>query len=66
MPYQPGKNSAPTKSNRRFGAPAGLGQVYKARDRRLNRIVAIKTANEKFSERFEHEDRAIAALNQGQ
>ena len=44
-------------------APAGLGQVYKARDRRLDRIVAIKTANEKFSERFKHGARAIAALN---
>jgi serine/threonine protein kinase len=44
----------------------GMGQVYKARDRRLDRIVAIKTANEKFSERFEHKARAIGALNQGQ
>jgi len=41
----------------------GMGEVYKARDTRLDRIVAIKKANEKFTERFEREARAIAALN---
>jgi serine/threonine-protein kinase len=40
-----------------------MGQVYKARDTRLNRIVAIKVANEQFSERFEREAHAVAALN---
>jgi hypothetical protein len=29
-----------------------MGEVYKARDTRLDRIVAIKIAQEKFSERF--------------
>src|SRR6266852_3729526 len=41
----------------------GMGKVYKARDTRLDRIVAIKVSNEKFSERFEREARAVAALN---
>jgi Tol biopolymer transport system component/predicted Ser/Thr protein kinase len=41
----------------------GMGEVYQARDTRLDRIVAIKVANEQFSERFEREARAIASLN---
>src|SRR2546422_8477193 len=41
----------------------GMGEVYKARDTRLDRIVAIKVAREQFSERFEREARAVAALN---
>src|SRR5947207_2631281 len=41
----------------------GMGEVYKARDTRLDRIVAIKVSAEQFTERFEHEARAIAALN---
>jgi Tol biopolymer transport system component len=40
-----------------------MGQVWKASDTRLNRIVAIKIAHEKFSERFEREARTVAALN---
>ncbi len=41
----------------------GMGEVYRARDTRLDRIVAIKVANERFSERFDREARAIASLN---
>jgi Tol biopolymer transport system component/predicted Ser/Thr protein kinase len=41
----------------------GMGDVYKARDTRLDRIVAVKVAQQKFSERFEREARAVAALN---
>ena len=41
----------------------GMGEVYKAHDTRLDRIVAIKTSNTEFSERFEREARAVAALN---
>jgi serine/threonine protein kinase len=41
----------------------GMGEVWKARDTRLDRIVAIKTINGPFSERFEREARAISALN---
>ena len=41
----------------------GMGEVYKARDTRLDRIVAIKTSKEQFTERFDREARAVAALN---
>jgi len=41
----------------------GMGEVYKARDTRLDRVVAIKMVNPRFIERFEREARAIAALN---
>jgi tetratricopeptide (TPR) repeat protein len=41
----------------------GMGEVYRARDTRLGRAVAIKTVNTPFTERFEREARAISALN---
>src|SRR5579872_4499082 len=41
----------------------GMGEVYKARDTRLDRVVAIKTSKTEFSERFEREAKAVAALN---
>lgn len=40
----------------------GMGQVFRARDTRLDRTVAIKVLKE-WSGRFEKESRAIAALN---
>jgi eukaryotic-like serine/threonine-protein kinase len=40
-----------------------MGDVYKARDTRLDRHVAIKTAKAEFSDRFQREARAVAALN---
>jgi Tol biopolymer transport system component/tRNA A-37 threonylcarbamoyl transferase component Bud32 len=40
-----------------------MGEVYKARDPRLDRVVAIKLAGAAFSERFGREARAIASLN---
>jgi eukaryotic-like serine/threonine-protein kinase len=41
----------------------GMGEVWKARDSRLNRDVAIKISARQFTGRFEREARAIAALN---
>jgi serine/threonine protein kinase len=41
----------------------GMGAVWKARDTRLDRFVAIKQLTEQHSKRFELEGRAIAALN---
>ena len=46
----------------RLGA-GGMGEVFRARDTRLNRTVALKISKTQFSERFEREARAIAALN---
>ena len=40
-----------------------MGEVWKARDTRVDRPVALKFAQAGFSERFERESRAIAALN---
>lgn len=41
----------------------GMGEVWKARDTRLERIVAVKFSHAQFTERFDREARAIAALN---
>src|SRR5580658_1592867 len=41
----------------------GMGEVWKARDTRLNRAVAIKRSAQQFTSRFEREARAVAALN---
>jgi serine/threonine protein kinase len=41
----------------------GMGEVWKARDTRLDRSVAIKFSKSGFNERAEREARAIAALN---
>src|SRR5262249_42998055 len=41
----------------------GMGEVFRAVDTRLGRTVAIKTARDQFSARFEREARAISSLN---
>jgi serine/threonine protein kinase len=41
----------------------GMGEVWKARDTRLNREVAIKVSQAEFTNRFQREASAIAALN---
>jgi serine/threonine protein kinase/Tol biopolymer transport system component len=40
-----------------------MGEVYEARDTRLDRIVALKICKGQFTERFEREARAISGLN---
>ena len=63
MPLSPGTKLGPYEILAPIGA-GGMGEVYKAHDTRLDRIVAIKTSNTEFSsERFEREARAVAALN---
>jgi eukaryotic-like serine/threonine-protein kinase len=47
----------------RSAGAGGMGEVYQARDTRLDRIVAIKISQDKFSTRFEREARAVATLN---
>ncbi|MGA2716258.1 MAG: protein kinase [Bryobacteraceae bacterium] len=41
----------------------GMGEVWKARDPRLNRDVAIKVAKAEFTERFKQEATLVARLN---
>jgi serine/threonine protein kinase len=43
-----------------------MGEVYRARDTRLDRIVALKVSRSEFGERFKREARAVAALNHPQ
>src|SRR5690348_4004965 len=62
MSLAPGACRGPYEILSPIGA-GGMGEVYKARDTRLNRTVAIKISKEAFSERFEREARAIAAMN---
>ena len=62
MPLTAGDKLGPYEILAPIGA-GGMGDVYKARDTRLDRIVAIKVSKTEFSERFEREARAVAALN---
>src|SRR5437764_6824739 len=62
MAHAPGARLGPYEILARIGA-GGMGEVYKARDTRLDRTVAVKICAEQFSERFEREARAVAALN---
>src|ERR1041384_5492822 len=62
MPLSAGTRLGPYEILAPVGA-GGMGEVWKARDTRLNRIVAIKISKLEFSARFEREARAVAALN---
>lgn len=62
MPLKPGDKLGPYEILAPIGK-GGMGEVWKAHDPRLRRYVAIKTSAEHFSERFEREAHAIAALN---
>jgi predicted Ser/Thr protein kinase len=68
MPFDSGTRLGPYEILELAGA-GGMGEVYRARDTRLQRTVAIKVASSGMTEdpqmraRFQREARAIAALN---
>lgn len=68
MPIQPGTKLGPYEVLAPLGA-GGMGEVYKAKDERLGRFVAIKVLPEHLAKnpdalaRFEREAKAVAALN---
>jgi predicted ATPase len=68
MPLLPGTKLGPYEIESLLGA-GGMGEVYRARDPRLNRVVAIKILPAEFSQeterfrRFEREARCASALN---
>jgi Tol biopolymer transport system component len=68
MAIQPGNHLGPYEILSAIGA-GGMGEVYRARDTRLDRIVAIKVLpvhladRPESRERFEREARTIAGLN---
>jgi Tol biopolymer transport system component len=68
MAILPGKRLGPYEILSSIGA-GGMGEVYRARDTRLDRIVAIKVLpthladRPELRERFEREARTIASLN---
>jgi TolB-like protein len=62
MALSPGTQLGPYVIESLIGT-GGMGHVYRARDIRLERRVAIKQLTEGFTQFFEREARAIAALN---
>src|SRR5262249_40625787 len=68
MPLATGSRLGPYEIQSALGA-GGMGEVYKARDIRLDRIVAIKVlpetlaADPQFRERFDREARTISQLD---
>ena len=68
MSFESGTRLGPYEIVAPLGA-GGMGEVYRARDTRLDRIVAVKVltgalaADSESRRRFEEEARAIAALN---
>src|SRR5437867_391671 len=68
MPLDSGTRLGPYEIQAPLGA-GGMGEVYRARDTRLDRIVAIKVLPASFAtdadrlQRFEREARTVAALS---
>jgi Tol biopolymer transport system component/predicted Ser/Thr protein kinase len=62
MPLAAGAKLGPYEILAAIGK-GGMGEVWKARDTRLDRMVAIKFCAAEFSDRFGREAKAIASLN---
>jgi eukaryotic-like serine/threonine-protein kinase len=62
MPLTAGERLGPYEIVSPLGS-GGMGDVYTARDTRLDRVVALKISQERFSERFAREARTVATLN---
>jgi Tol biopolymer transport system component/tRNA A-37 threonylcarbamoyl transferase component Bud32 len=62
MGASPGDKLGPYEVLNVIGA-GGMGEVYRAHDPRMSRDVALKVSHEQFSERFDREVRAVAALS---
>jgi Tol biopolymer transport system component len=62
MLHPPGDRLGPYEIVGSLGA-GGMGEVYEARDTRLERTVAVKVSKETFEDRFRNEALSIAALN---
>ena len=62
MPIRVGDRLGPYEVLALIGA-GGMGEVYRARDTRLGRDVAVKISQERFNERFDREARVISSLN---
>ena len=68
MPLQPGTTLGPYSVTAKIGA-GGMGEVYQARDTKLDRDVALKVLPEAFTAdpdrlaRFEREAKVLASLN---
>src|SRR5690349_7184731 len=62
MSIVPGTRLGPYEILALIGA-GGMGDVWKARDTRLNRSVAIKCLKPESADRFQSEAHAIAALS---
>ncbi len=68
MPLQPGTTLGPYSVTAKIGE-GGMGEVYQARDTKLDRDVALKVLPEAFTAdpdrlaRFEREAKVLASLN---
>src|SRR6266853_4609177 len=62
MPLAAGDRLGPYEIVAPIGA-GGMGEVWKARDTRLDRVVALKVSKSEFTARFEREAHTVAALN---